>query len=118
MVPHNHNGQAGACNCPMETCMSHIGKKWSVNILRDLFAGKKRFMDFMASNKDLSTKMLSARLKELDKDGFIQKKVVSTTPLVAEYSLTEKGRALNRILFELSAFSMSYCCEELGKMTA
>ncbi|HLD86995.1 MAG TPA: winged helix-turn-helix transcriptional regulator, partial [Candidatus Nanoarchaeia archaeon] len=51
------------------------------------------------------------------KDGFIQKKVVSTTPLVAEYSLTDKGRALNKILYELSAFSMAYCCEELGKMS-
>src|SRR3989338_8014748 len=107
MVPHNHNGQAGACNCPMETCMSHIGKKWSVNILRDLFNGKKRFKDFMDSNKDISTKMLSARLRELEKDKFIEKRVVSTTPLIAEYHLTEKGRALNRILYELSVFSMA-----------
>ena len=100
----------------METCMSHIGKKWSVNILRDLFNGKKRFKDFMDSNKDISTKMLSARLRELEKDKFIEKRVVSTTPLIAEYHLTEKGRALNRILYELSVFSMAYCCDELGKM--
>jgi DNA-binding HxlR family transcriptional regulator len=117
MVPHTHQGNGkSSCNCPMETCMSHIGKKWSVNILRDLFSGRKRFKDFMDANPDLSTKMLSARLKELEKDKFIEKKIISTTPLLAEYALTDKGRALNRILYELSAFSMQYCCDELGKM--
>lgn len=112
MVPHECNGKG----CPIETPMNHIGKKWSINILRDLFRGKKRFKDFLDANKDLSSKMLSERLKELEKDGFIEKKIVSTTPLFAEYHLTQKGRALNKILYELSVYSFNYCCDEVGKM--
>ncbi|HIH05328.1 TPA: helix-turn-helix transcriptional regulator [Candidatus Woesearchaeota archaeon] len=115
MVPHSHGN--GVCNCPIETSMVHIGRKWSVNILRDLFSGRKRFKDFLDANPKLSTKMLSARLKELERDRFIEKKVVSTTPLIAEYGLTQKGRALDRILYELSVFSINHCCDEVGRLT-
>ena len=50
--------------------------------------------------------MLSLRLKELQNSGLIKKTIVSTTPVVIEYSLTQKGKALNRILFDLAEFSI------------
>ncbi len=99
--------------CPIEVAVGYIGKKWAVNIVRDLFVGKKRFSQFLHSNPDLSTKMLSTRLKELEKEGFITKKVVSTNPIYIEYTLTTKGRALNGILLELSMFSFRYCPSEV-----
>ena len=57
--------------CPIETALKYIGKKWSINIIRDLFMGKRRFRDFLNSSAELSTKMLSQRLKELEKDKWI-----------------------------------------------
>lgn len=98
-------------NCPIESALDMIGKKWSLNIIRDLFMGRRRFRDFLQSNKDLSTKMLSERLKELEGYGLIKKDIVSTSPVVIEYSLTDKGRKLDKILYEVAAF----CIESAEK---
>ena len=93
--------------CPIETSIKYIGKKWSINILRDLFRGKKRFIEFLKENPKLSTKMLSARLKELEKNQLVEKRIIQKSPIIAVYHLTEKGRALKNILYELSIFSIN-----------
>ncbi|HLG24431.1 MAG TPA: helix-turn-helix domain-containing protein [Candidatus Nanoarchaeia archaeon] len=99
--------------CPIETAVGYIGKKWSVNIIRDIFFGKKRFREFLESNKELSTKMLSERLRELEKDGIIFKDIKSKTPLIIGYALTDKGKFLNKIIFEMAMFSMKHCQNEV-----
>jgi DNA-binding HxlR family transcriptional regulator len=93
-------------NCPIEVTLNIVGKKWSINIIRDLFKGKTRFTEFLESNPQLSTKMLSLRLKELQKSDIIKKRIKSSTPVVIEYSLTQKGKNLNRLLFRLAEFSL------------
>ncbi|MFX1410158.1 MAG: winged helix-turn-helix transcriptional regulator [Promethearchaeota archaeon] len=93
-------------NCPIEVALNYLGKKWTMQIIRDLFSEKKRFKDFLGSNPQISTKMLSLRLKELQKADLIKKSVISTTPVMIEYSLTQKGKELNRILFQLAEFSL------------
>jgi len=93
-------------NCPIEVTLNIVGKKWSINIIRDLFKGKTRFTEFLESNPQLSTKMLSLRLKELQKLDIIKKTIKSTTPILIEYSLTQKGKSLNRLLFQLAEFSL------------
>ncbi|MFX0003354.1 MAG: winged helix-turn-helix transcriptional regulator [Candidatus Hodarchaeota archaeon] len=93
--------------CPIEATLNIIGKKWSIQIIRDLFKGKTRFTEFLVANPQLSTKMLSLRLKELQKLDIIKKTVKSTNPLLIEYSLTPKGKNLNRILFQLAEFSLN-----------
>ncbi len=97
--------------CPIETALEYIGKKWTFEIVRDLFFGKKHFNDFLKSNPDLSGKVLSERLKELGENGIIEKKVSNTFPVSIEYELTPKGRALNRIVYELAVFAMNFCKE-------
>ncbi|MBI2549402.1 helix-turn-helix transcriptional regulator [Candidatus Woesearchaeota archaeon] len=92
--------------CPIEKTMAYIRGRWAINIIRDLFLEKRRFRDFLAANPTLSTRMLSLRLKDLEKSDIITKKVVTVTPLVVEYELTSKGSALNRVLYELALFSM------------
>ncbi len=94
-------------NCPIEVSLNYLGKKWTMQIIRDLFNGKKRFSEFLESNPQISTKMLSLRLKELQESGLIKKTVISTTPVKIKYSLTQKGKALNRILFRLAEFSLN-----------
>jgi DNA-binding HxlR family transcriptional regulator len=85
-----------------------IGKKWSINIIRDMITGKKRFVEFLSSNKGLSTRMLALRLKELEKNGLIIRMVKNEKPLDVEYQLTEIGMSLNKIIYELSIFSLSH----------
>ncbi len=92
--------------CPVEVTLQKIGRKWTVNILRDIFQGKTRFSDFLKANPLLSTKTLSLRLKELTTVGLIDKAIKSKTPLLIEYHLTEKGRALGHVIRELAIFSI------------
>ena len=100
-------------HCPIATAMKHIGRKWAVEILRDLHMGKKKFKEFLGNNPDMSTKMLSHRLKELERDGIVEKVIASKTPLKIEYKLTNKGADLNRVLYELAMFSFKHYSEEV-----
>jgi DNA-binding HxlR family transcriptional regulator len=93
-------------NCPIEIALDYLGKKWTIQIIRDFFKGRKRFSEFLKSNPQISTKMLSLRLKELVDSGIIKKVVISTTPVKVEYYLTRKGEALNKVLFQLAEFSI------------
>ena len=93
-------------NCPIEVALKFVGKKWSIQIIRDLFKGKKRFTEFLDSNPQMSTKMLSLRLKELQNSGLIKKTVIPDTPVMIKYSLTQKGKNLNKVLFQLAEFSL------------
>ena len=92
-------------NCPIEIVFEHLGKKWAINIIRDLFFERRTFTDFLQANPKLSTRILSLRLKELEEIGFIKKIIVSKTPLKAEYYLTKKGQNLNKVLYELSIYT-------------
>lgn len=87
----------------------YVGKKWSIDLIKDMFFGTRHFNQFLEANPKLSSKVLSQRLKELEKNGLIEKKVISVTPLSVEYHLTDKGRALNRVIYELAIFAMTEC---------
>lgn len=104
---------ASVRTCPIDMSMNYLGKKWTIHILRDVFAGKNRFSDFLRTNKGLSSKILSQRLKELEEFQLIDKKVISTTPLVIEYNLTKKGNNINKVLYELAMFSVNHFETEL-----
>jgi len=99
--------------CPIEVTMDQLGGKWTMPIIRDLHMGKTRFKEFLATNPDLSAKVLSTRLKELQKHGVAEKKIVSATPLLIEYRLTEKGRALGDVLLSLAAYSIHFHEEQV-----
>jgi DNA-binding HxlR family transcriptional regulator len=76
--------------------------------------GHRRFNQFLEI-EDINAKILSARLKEMEKDGLIERKVYAETPIRVEYNITEKGKALEPILDQMSAFSMKYCAKDIFK---
>ena len=94
--------------CPVDKALNLINKKWSVQIIRDMFFGKKHFKEFKEDNPKLSNKVLSSCLKELEENGLIEKKVLNTTPVTTEYYLTEYGRSMNRVIYELAMFTLNY----------
>jgi DNA-binding HxlR family transcriptional regulator len=100
--------------CPIETALRYIGKKWTFEIVRDLFFGRTHFNEFLESNPSLSGKVLSERLKELIENGIIEKKVLNSFPISVEYNLTKKGRALNKVIYELAIFALTTCSEYNG----
>lgn len=92
--------------CPVDRTLSLINKKWSIQIIRDMFFGKKRFKEFKEDKPKLSNKVLSNCLKELEENGLIEKHVMDTTPATTEYYLTEYGKSMNRIVYELAMFTL------------
>lgn len=84
--------------CPVTTTLSIIGGRWTMLILRDLFGGTRRFGELRKSLAGISPRTLSARLKFLEQEGIITRKVYPEVPPKVEYSLTERGRTLGRII--------------------
>ena len=77
--------------CPTKNSLRYIGNKWTLEIVRDLFFGKRKFSEFLQENPGITRKILALRLKELEENNFIEKRIVSDVPRHIEYQLTEKG---------------------------
>lgn len=82
-----------------------MGRRWSGAILRAMFAGATRFGEILESVPDLSNRMLSERLKELEAEGVVEREVIPETPVRIEYRLTEKGRDLGPVVEALSVWA-------------
>ncbi|MBQ9025882.1 MAG: helix-turn-helix transcriptional regulator [Methanobrevibacter sp.] len=91
--------------CPVDRTLNLINKKWSIQIIRDLFFGKKHFKEFK-EGKDISNKVLSSCLADLEENGLIEKKVLNTKPVSTEYSLTAYGKSMNKIIYEIAMFTL------------
>lgn len=87
-------GQKG---CPVERTVNLIGSKWTLLILRDLFLGTRRFGELRTSLKGVSPKTLTEKLRTLEEDGLVQRKIYPEVPPRVEYSLTKRGQSLNKI---------------------
>ncbi|MGQ0701912.1 MAG: winged helix-turn-helix transcriptional regulator [Gemmatimonadales bacterium] len=75
-----------------------IGSRWSGTILNALLGGPLRYAELRHAIPDITDRMLSERLKELEQEGIVKRRVEPETPVRVEYELTAKGRALEKAL--------------------
>ena len=94
--------------CPVETTLSLIGDKWKVLILRDLITGTKRFGELKKSIGTVSQKVLTARLRDMEENGLVNRKVYAEVPPRVEYSLTELGQSLQPVLDAMRNWGENY----------
>ena len=94
--------------CPVETTLTLIGDKWKVLILRDLMLGTKRFGELKKSIGSVSQKVLTAQLRDMEKNGLVHREVYAEVPPRVEYSLTELGRSLKPILDSMWSWGEGY----------
>lgn len=80
--------------CPLAECMSVIGGAWTPNIIWYLSGGPRRFSELRIDIPPVSPKMLTARLRELENKGIVDRQVKPTSPPSVEYSLTALGKEL------------------------
>lgn len=85
-----------------------IGRRWTGAILRALFAGKTRFGELRAAIPDLSDRMLSERLKELEHEGIVERSVIPDTPVRIDYRLTAKGEALQDVINAIARWAYTW----------
>jgi DNA-binding HxlR family transcriptional regulator len=81
-----------------ESVFQLVGKKWITLIIHVLLDGPKRFGEIHSIIPDLSKRMLTERLKELEDCGIVLRNVITERPVRIEYSLTEKGTELGKAL--------------------
>jgi DNA-binding HxlR family transcriptional regulator len=100
--------------CPIDTTFKLIGKKFTLHILRNIIILKQtRFNQMIESIEGINTKTLATRLKEMERNGLISRKSYNEIPPRVEYSVTDKGRALECILEQMAAFSMYFYPEDV-----
>ena len=85
-----------------------IGKRWSGAILAVLLDGPLHFSEIRRSVPEISDRLLSERLKELEAEGLVERRVIDATPVRTEYSLTRKGQALEPSLRQLEAWARAH----------
>lgn len=96
-------------SCPVETCVSLIGSKWKLLIMRDLLLnGSMRFKALQRSVGGVSQKVLTTNLRSMEDTGLIVRRVYAEVPPRVEYSLTEVGQSLRPILDSMWAWGESY----------
>ncbi len=85
-------------SCPVETTLTLISNKWKVLILRDLLSGTKRFGELKKSIGNVSQKVLTAQLRQMEATGLLNRTVYPEVPPRVEYTLTELGYSLKPVL--------------------
>ena len=87
---HTHEGAA--------TTLRVLGEKWTIQLLHHIVQGNNRFGQLQRAMKGISPKTLMVRLRELEEVGILTRKVFPGFPLHVEYSATERGKALGKVL--------------------
>lgn len=84
--------------CPVAATLDLIGDKWTLLIIRDLFVGKTRYRDLVASPEGIATNILATRLERLLASGLVETQASTERAGSSEYHLTERGRSLLPVL--------------------
>lgn len=98
--------QWNPANCPVRDVMSQIGGKWSTLLLHALSERAYRFGELRRLVPDISQRMLTQTLRELQRDGYIDRKVFPTKPPSVEYSMTPLGHSLFVRLYQVIEWSV------------
>jgi DNA-binding HxlR family transcriptional regulator len=93
-------------SCPIETTFKIIGKKWTVLIIREMLRGTTQFNRFLENIEGITPKVLTERLRELQKFGIVRRRIVSEYPVRVEYEMTDLGREFEPVLLAAASFSM------------
>ena len=102
--------------CPIRTSLGVLGKKWAMLLLRDIgILGVDRFNRLLDSLPGLTPRVLSMRLKELEKEGYIQCVEKGKSPMIVRWGVTEKGRDIIPILLQFTAFGSKWHADAVFK---
>jgi len=89
-----------------------IGRRWTGAIIYLLLSTKCRFATLRDAIPEITDRMLSERLQELETEGIVERTVVPETPVRVEYALTRKGRALASAMDAIADWASHWVAEE------
>ena len=94
--------------CPVELTLLLISNKWKVLIIRDLLDGTKRFSELKKSINNISQKVLTSNLREMEENDLLIRKVYPEVPPRVEYTLTDIGYSLKTLLDDMDKWGTWY----------
>ncbi|ALF18242.1 winged helix-turn-helix transcriptional regulator [Fusobacterium animalis] len=97
--------------CPVELTLLLISNKWKVLIIRDLLDGTKRFSELKKSITNISQKVLTSNLREMEENDLLTRKVYPEVPPRVEYTLTDIGYSLKTLLDDMDKWGTWYRSE-------
>ncbi|WP_158912524.1 helix-turn-helix domain-containing protein [Caulobacter sp. S45] len=83
-----------AAACPIRNVLDRVGEKWTLLALTALAPDARRFSEMHRAIPDISKRMLTQTLRELERDGLVERRVFPTSPPKVEYSLSPLGRSV------------------------
>ena len=102
------NRPIAASTCPVESAVAVIGGRWKPIILFYLVEKALRFSEIRRAIPNVSDRMLTRSLKELERDGLIKRAIFAEVPVRAEYSLTSSGKGLIPVLDAMSQWGQEH----------
>lgn len=108
LIKKENNTKTDDSCCPIEHAMHTIGKRWTALIIRDLAQGTKRYCELERSLTNISPRILSQRLSELENTEIIERKVIAEMPVRVEYSLTKKGTDLIKVIDSMATWGKKW----------
>lgn len=105
-------------SCPVACALDLLGDRWTLLIVRDLFFGRGRFQDLLASLPGIAPNVLSDRLKLLEEHGIVTRRFYSDHPPRAAYLLTESGQELGTVIGALACWGARHAGSSLTPVHA
>lgn len=94
--------------CPVETTIKMIDSRWKILIIRELLSGTKRFGELKKSVTGITQKVLTAKLREMEETGLVERTVYPQIPPKVEYTLTDVGYSLRPVIDALKSWGKDY----------
>ena len=94
--------------CSVELTLLLISNKWKILIIRDLLEGTKRFSELKKSINNISQKVLTSNLREMEENELLTRKVYPEVPPRVEYTLTDIGYSLKPLLDDMDKWGTWY----------
>jgi DNA-binding HxlR family transcriptional regulator len=94
--------------CPVACTLDLIGDKWTLLVIRDLFAGKTSFKDLTDSPEHIATNILTDRLNRLCENGIVARAPTDAHAGRFEYTLTKTGKSLLPVLQSVADWGLKY----------
>lgn len=112
LSPRSHLKKVEFVSCPVQESLGTLGRKWAFLILRNIgFFDKHRFNEMLRVTPGLTKRVLAMRLRELERDGFIE--VIENGKNYSRWELTEKGQDTLPILMSLARFGSKWYADRV-----
>ncbi len=100
---------------PVRDALEILSGKWKLPIIIALSFGNKRFSEMAKEIPKITDKMLSKELRDLEANELVKRTVYDSVPVVVEYSMTEYGQSLEKVIMELREWGIQHRKRIIGK---